>query len=114
MIADNEFSEFCTADMSSMDESYHNVLKRNQTLNQRRTEVNNERIEITWGNRTLYIPLLKVQQVLDGINSDYTNNELRAMLNLLIVDADRETLRTTEEGLIRQLQHDLTQEYKSE
>ena len=72
------------------------------------------KLEIKWRGETIYVSLSQVQQILDGIYSDYSNSELWAMLDMFVSDFHREAIRATEEGLIRQMQHDMTQDYKSE
>ena len=44
----------------------------------------NERITIQWRNETVRVSLFQMQQVINGISSDYTNTELSAMLDMFV------------------------------
>lgn len=59
--------------------------------------MSNAPIEIIWRNRRVFIPLQQVQQVIDCIDSNFTNNELRSMLDLFVSDFDIEESRKARE-----------------
>jgi len=76
----------------------------------------NEQVEIgfNWRDGRIYLSLQQVQQVLNGISADYTNNELCSMLNMFVIDNNRKAEQADEEVKRRQVEHEQQQEYKSE
>ncbi len=73
----------------------------------------NESIEIRWRDRRVYLSLQQMQQIINGISSDYTNNELCSMLDLFIADNDRKSEEADRETLSRQVEQEQQQEMRS-
>lgn len=74
----------------------------------------NESIEIKWRDSRIYLSLQQMQQIINGINSDYLNSELCSMLDLFVANNNSEDKRADRETLERQVAHDLDQERKSD
>lgn len=75
---------------------------------------NEQRITINWRNREVSIPLFQMQQILDSLSADFTNNECSAMLDMFVADNDSKENQLTLEAIEKQRLIDEQREFRSE